>query len=772
MHIAFLTLFLGLTSGVQPFELSVSGPVASIEILLDGTVAQRLDGPPWTGSIDFGSGLAPHELVARALDTSGKEIARTRQWINMPRPPAEVEIALESPRTVRLSWERLTHEPPVETSLTLDGQALRLDGDRRASLPSYDPGSTHVLTAELRFPSNIVARKDLIFGGEAGETHTELTAVPIEVRQGRLPTVPGLQGWFVKDDGTPLQVAAIEEGPAELYLVRVPEADLIKARLRPNAIRPPSPLPLEKGDLLRIVSTHPKGFQGGETHSSLFDLSQHFPGQDGLRRYLIEGSFPHDNGPARPGDAVAVAGLHAMGGANRRAVVLVVDDSRDASLYDPAAVRRYLSAIRVPLFVWTLNEAAARRKAWGETAIIHDTVSLERAFHKVRTALERQRIVWIEGRHLPQSIRLSPKARGVAIAGVVDVPPSPPRQESPSLDLVPHELMVRAQGEGINLPALEIGLALEDNAVRVSWAGREPREVAVTFDGKPLKVKDGRAALPAYDPARVHLVAATLTFPREVEVRQTAALRDGSLRELTPVPARLEWGARLPALEELQGKLTARGEPLRVAAIERGPGELLVIRMPDREETRILLAPLLEKPEPEGMARSLLTLGKDYRVRLVSPRPQIDPAPAPQLGLFNLLTAPPRRDAGLLFNLTDWAIEEEDPLKEVRAADAVAVAGLQAAAVGHRRAVLLVLGGPFEDRSRLEPAAVRAYLASLGVPLYVWTLKDPFPAWEIPASQDLEVDLEQQRILWVEGRHLAREVRLAPEVADLELLAQ
>src|SRR5688572_31439679 len=125
MHIAFLTLFLGLTSGVQPFELSVSGPVASIEILLDGSVAQRLDGPPWTGKIDFGPDLAPHELVARALDASGKEIARTRQGINVPRPPAEVEIALEDPRTVRLSWERLTHEPPVEISLTLNGQALR-----------------------------------------------------------------------------------------------------------------------------------------------------------------------------------------------------------------------------------------------------------------------------------------------------------------------------------------------------------------------------------------------------------------------------------------------------------------------------------------------------------------------------------------------------------------------------------------------------------------------------------------------------------------------
>ena len=67
MHVAFLTLFLGLTSGVQPFELAVSGPAASVEILVDGTLAQRLHGPPWKGMLDFGSDLVPHELVVRAL---------------------------------------------------------------------------------------------------------------------------------------------------------------------------------------------------------------------------------------------------------------------------------------------------------------------------------------------------------------------------------------------------------------------------------------------------------------------------------------------------------------------------------------------------------------------------------------------------------------------------------------------------------------------------------------------------------------------------------
>jgi hypothetical protein len=844
MHIAFLTLFLGLTSGIQPFELSVGGPVASIEILLDGAVAQRLNGPPWKGEIDLGSDLAPHDLVARALDASGKEVARTRQWINLPRPPAEVEIALESPRTARLSWERLTHEPPVQTSLTLDGQELQLDAERRANLPAYDPDSTHVLTAELRFPSNVVARKDLVFGGVEGETHTELTAVPVEVLKGRLPA--DLQGWFANEDGTPLEVAAVEEGPGELYLVRAPGPDAVRTQIGGmlgGKFGRHLPLP-GSADLIRVVSPWARAYQGEGTRSDLFDLSPRFPGPKGLGSHLVEGFFrPDPSARLRFADATAVAGLHAMAGGRRRIVVLVVDSrSQDGSRYDPITVRRYLSSIRVPLVVWTVNRNTSGLEDWGEMQHAFTPELISRAFRKAATVLERQRIIWIEGRHLPQSIRLSPQARGIAIAGVADVPPAPPRRERPAIDLltafpslvagdqplqvgtrgavsavelqldgkslgrvsgplwngslalgadlVPHELVARAlgpQGEDldrvrqwINLPAIEVGLALEDGAIRVSWtfAEHEPREVAVAFDGKPLEVKDGRAVLPAYDPGRVHLIAAKLTFPREIEVRQAAALRDGpdgrTLRELTPLPVRLQWGARLPPLEELQGKLTARGEPLRVVAAESGRSELFVVRVPAREETRTLLAPLLEKQESDDdILLSLQSLGQDHWLRLVSTRPTESPAGAPRLGLFNLLPALQRQGRALLFHLTDWDFNDEDPLLEVRAADAVAVAGLQAAAAGHRRAVLLVLGGPFEDRSRLKPAAVRAYLSSLGVPLYVWPLKDPFPAWEGESfDKGLKVDLDLQRILWVEGRHLAREVRLAPEVTGLELLAR
>lgn len=443
IHIAFLTFFLGLTSGAQPFELSLSGRAAAVEIVLDGTVVQRLGGPPWKGKIDFGADLAPHELVARALDAEGREVARTRQWINLPRPPAEVELALEAgrsgaPSRVRLTWERLTHDPPVASSLTLDGQPLQLDRNGRANLPAYDPGSTHVLTAELRFPSNIVARKDMIFGGEGGETYTELTAVPVRMLKGRLPGTEALQGWFVDDRGNPLKVTAVEDGPGELYVVRVPNTDYVKNQLSAGsggtALRMAG-LFLGKDDLIRMVSPWSRAYVGGSARSDLFDLSPHSPSRYGLASHLIASYFKRDGSEVlRPADAVAVAGLHAMAGGRRRAVVLILDaKSGDESVYDPVTVRRYLASIRVPLHVWSLDRDVSSMKAWGEVQDAWSIAGLELAFRKAAVELERQRIVLIEGRYLPQSIRLSPRAEGLEIVAAGDAPPpNPVRNPGPN----------------------------------------------------------------------------------------------------------------------------------------------------------------------------------------------------------------------------------------------------------------------------------------------------------------------------------------------------
>src|SRR4051812_37735781 len=121
VQIAFLTLFLGLTSGRQPVALTVQGPVAAVGLGLDGTAVVRIGGPKWRTKLDFGTALEPHELIARALDDKGQEVGRARQVINLPRPPAEVEMLLENnvqgkPAGARLTWHSLTGEKPAAVS--------------------------------------------------------------------------------------------------------------------------------------------------------------------------------------------------------------------------------------------------------------------------------------------------------------------------------------------------------------------------------------------------------------------------------------------------------------------------------------------------------------------------------------------------------------------------------------------------------------------------------------------------------------------------------
>jgi hypothetical protein len=77
------------------------------------------------------------------------------------------------------------------------------------------------------------------------------------------------------------------------------------------------------------------------------------------------------------------------------------------------------------------------------------------------------------------------------------------------------------------------------------------------------------------------------------------------------------------------------------------------------------------------------------------------------------------------------------PQKGLRTADAVAAAAFHAGAAPHRRAVVLLLGGPGLDTSRLPVAGVRRYAAEVGVPLAVWRL-DPAPRPEWTSERVLE----------------------------------
>jgi hypothetical protein len=81
-------------------------------------------------------------------------------------------------------------------------------------------------------------------------------------------------------------------------------------------------------------------------------------------------------------------------------------------------VRRYLESIRVPLFVWSLyGKDAAAAQAWGPVEDVSSLARMGDAMARLRAELDAQRIVWLDGSHLPQAIALGAAAQGVELVG-------------------------------------------------------------------------------------------------------------------------------------------------------------------------------------------------------------------------------------------------------------------------------------------------------------------------------------------------------------------
>jgi hypothetical protein len=438
--IAFLSLFFGLISGSYPFQLAVNGPAASVEIVVDGRSAGRLPGPPWKGTIHFGPALLPHEVVARALDAEGHELGRTEEWVNLAHPLSKVEIVLEGggstpPKAARVVWTNLKGEKPLATSLTFDGRPVPLDANGRGTLPAHGLSSIHVLTTEVDFTPLESMRQDLAYGGEYGSAvSTELTGVPVRARSGEVPPAGKLGGWLTAA-GKPLAVAAVEDGPAQLYVVRAPTAKEVAEKMGRRTgslgreIR--YAMQLGKEDGVRFVFPTPKRVAGSGERSDLFDISPTIDYQKGGLPWLLTVLGPSPRlgergistfapGQERIADAVAVAGQEATRENRRRAVLLVLSgDEKDTSAYDPATVRRYLAALRVPLVVWTLGRPAhgSAAAAWGPSEDVSVATDLYRAAGELRDLLDSQRIVMVDGRLLPQAIELSPAAAGLELVG-------------------------------------------------------------------------------------------------------------------------------------------------------------------------------------------------------------------------------------------------------------------------------------------------------------------------------------------------------------------
>ena len=425
--IAFTTLFLGLVLGGQTIGVNVDGPVAAVEYQLDGRTIGRSSARPWSIRVDLGTEVAPHVLVARALDGKGNEIARARQWLNLPRPRAETEIVLEKDAggratAARLSWQSLFGSRPTSVSVTFDGRPLAVGDRGRVTLPAWDPGRTHLLSVQLEFPEHARTRTDVVVGGDTGEeAKSELTAIPVTVRgRGQVPDVKDLQDCF-EYGGTPLRVVAVEDGPAQVVVVRDSrnrEARDVLAGgnryfLQGDSERFFGDIRLAGDDRVRFIWPSPQRFTDPVLSSDLFPKTEDLTMSTGSLHWILTRVYMPGAGSAvqRFADAAAVAGLEAFASATRRAVVVVLGSAADASRLPIEAVRSYLEKLRVPLFVWALIDPKLFPEfaRWGDVLDVSSANRLREAARILKKNLKGQRVLWFDGKHLPQAISLTGK---------------------------------------------------------------------------------------------------------------------------------------------------------------------------------------------------------------------------------------------------------------------------------------------------------------------------------------------------------------------------
>lgn len=173
-ELVFVTRLLGLMSGERTIDAKVDPAVHSVELVLDGRPVQTLRSAPWRSTIDFGPELAPHELTAVGRDAEGRELARDTQFINVPRPQAEIGVMLGRDRA-EITWQHIGGAMPSKMQVKLGSKVLASTITRTVRLPELSPDALNVMSIDLEFEDGSTARRDVVFGGFAEEVPAELT---------------------------------------------------------------------------------------------------------------------------------------------------------------------------------------------------------------------------------------------------------------------------------------------------------------------------------------------------------------------------------------------------------------------------------------------------------------------------------------------------------------------------------------------------------------------------------------------------------------------
>jgi len=433
--IAFQTLFLGLVFGFGTVRVMVNPPVATVDFLLDGTMAGSVGGAPWELVCNFGTAPLPHELVVVGRDAAGKEIARVRQWINLPRQAAEARILVRpgtggSAGEAWLSWGSLDDARPIRFNVTVDGAPIKVKDPERIQLPTVDLSLPHFIVAEVIFPRGVMTRTEASFGGDiAASSSSELTAIAVVLRPGAtLPPIEAMQGWFIKG-GKPLHVVAIDEGHSDVAVVFDQDSGGRFTGISRGSRKSPildyeSPIQASAGgNRLFAVWAVPKTVFGHARKEvrGLFPVSLTLDlDVDEMRTLIFRFPFPVAKSNEQSlANAVATAGMSAAALNRRRAVVLFAGEAvPDASTISVAAARAYLESINVPLFIWTPERRISdiNLDGWGLPDDVSNDTKLRIAMARIEKALAAQYIVWLAGSHLPASVGIAPGVKEIFLA--------------------------------------------------------------------------------------------------------------------------------------------------------------------------------------------------------------------------------------------------------------------------------------------------------------------------------------------------------------------
>lgn len=413
-QIVFLSLFLGLVTGYQNVSLRVDEGVTSVRIELGGREVGRMTSAPWSARVDFGTALTPRELTAIAYDADGKEITRIAQVINLARPAAELEIVIrrdgQRPVEAELVGRHRLHKLPSDAKLSVDGTAIRLGRDFRARLPQLDTAHAHVVSAEMEFEDGEVARRDIVLSTAfARSVASELT--PMLVMSEAKRDDPILETCFTSG-GKPLKATAIEKSDALVVMVRDPATRPIVSAAAQSRFDP------ETAERILWPVSRPINAPGEPTAIAFPQSVNH--GKTANVSWLLTQRLAPVPAPTEPrqfADAVAVAALAALDKGHRRAVVLVLSKSPDASLYSASIVRQYLDEVGVPLFVWSADGPRPDLAgAWGRIDDISTPTGMEAAVSRLNASLRAQRIVWVAAEPLTAL-----RAEGTAVCGLTPV---------------------------------------------------------------------------------------------------------------------------------------------------------------------------------------------------------------------------------------------------------------------------------------------------------------------------------------------------------------